>query len=153
MSIFIWTRQCCFLHLRTVSEIKATLSHSYKLTHALHFSWLDHWNSPPVWHQPKSRIHHIILTLASLHSLPVCFTIDFKIWLITFKAWVLGLAPSYTIVNIEPIWPLFAALDPCMRPFWSFQSQDSNLRVTVLLPSGPLDFWRTCLRRKGLQNQ
>lgn len=102
--------------------------------------------------QNAAARHHIIFTLASLHSLPVGFAIDFKIWLITFKA-CLGLAPGYSIVNTDPIWPLLAVLDPWRRPFWSFQSQDSNVRVTVLLPSGLLDFGTTYLRRKGLQNE
>ena len=37
---------------------------------------------------------HITPVLPSLHWLPVCFRIDFKILLITFKA-LNGLAPSY----------------------------------------------------------
>ncbi len=41
-----------------------------------------------------NRGHHITPVLASLHWLPVCFRIDFKILLITFK-FLQGLAPSY----------------------------------------------------------
>ena len=42
----------------------------------------------------SKRSNHITPVLASLHWLPVCFRIDFKILLLTFKA-LHGLSPCY----------------------------------------------------------
>ena len=90
----------------------------------------------------EDYIHTI---LASLHWLPVPFRIDFKTLLITFKA-RLGLAPSYITEMLTPY-----------EPVRSFRSSGGALlavpksrlksKVTVLLPSGPLGFGMTCLRR------
>uniref|UniRef100_A0A672YDQ4 Reverse transcriptase domain-containing protein n=1 Tax=Sphaeramia orbicularis TaxID=375764 RepID=A0A672YDQ4_9TELE len=117
--------QSCFLQLRTISKIKPIVPHHNLETiiHSFIFSRLDYCNSLLSGISQKSlsrlqlvqnaaarlltgfsRHHHITPILASLHWLPVCFRIDFKILLITFKA-RMGLAPSYIqemLVDYEP---------------------------------------------------
>lgn len=48
--------------------------------------------------------------------------------------------------HVDPLWN-------SLQPVWLFQSQGLNLKVSMLLCLGPLDFGMTCLRRSGLQNQ
>ena len=50
------------------------------------------------------KFEHISPVLASLHWLPVKFQIDYKIWLLTFKA-LHGLAPSYLNDLLFPYTP------------------------------------------------
>ena len=117
--------QSCFYHLRSISKIKHMLTPPdlEKVIHALIFSRLDYCNSLLSGINQKSlsrlqlvqnsaarlltgfnRHQHITPILASLHWLPVCFRIDFKILLITFKARS-GLAPSYIADILIPYEP------------------------------------------------
>ncbi len=50
------------------------------------------------------RFEHITPVLASLHWLPVCFRIDFKVLLITYKA-LKGLTPQYISDLLSPYDP------------------------------------------------
>uniref|UniRef100_A0AAQ6IB00 Reverse transcriptase domain-containing protein n=1 Tax=Anabas testudineus TaxID=64144 RepID=A0AAQ6IB00_ANATE len=106
--------QACFYHLRNISKIRSILSfHDTEvILHAFISSRLDYCNSLFTCLSQKSiyrlqivqnsaarlltrkrKYDHITPVLASLHWLPVCFRIDFKILLITFKA-LHGLSPS-----------------------------------------------------------
>ena len=117
--------QSCFYQLRSVSRIKHMLTPPdlEKVIHAFIFSRLDYCNSLLSGINQKSlsrlqlvqnsaarlltgfnRRQHITPILASLHWLPVCFRIDFKILLITFKA-CLGLALSYITDILIPYEP------------------------------------------------
>ena len=117
--------QSCFYHLRSISKIKHMLTPPdlEKVIHAFIFSRLDDCNSLLSGINRKSlsclqlvqnsaarlltgfnRHQHITPILASIHWLPVCFRIDFKILLITFKARS-GLAPSYIADILIPYEP------------------------------------------------
>lgn len=107
--------QSCFRHLRNISKIRSIITFKYRETiqHAFISSRLDHCNSLFTCQNQKSidplqtvhnsaarlltrtkKCDHISAILASLHWLPVCFKIDFKISLITFKA-LHGCSPCY----------------------------------------------------------
>ena len=91
--------QSCFYQLRNISKIRSilNLSDAETLLHSFISSRLDYCNSLFVY-------DHITPVLASLHWLPVCFRIDFKILLITFKA-LHDLAPAYISELLVPYVP------------------------------------------------
>ena len=116
----------CFYHLRNISRIRSMLS--FKdceiIVHAFISSRLDYCNSVLTCLSQKSlhrlqlvqnaaarlltgsrKREHITPILASLHWLPVSHRIDFKILLITYKAFH-GLAPSYIQELLTPYTPI-----------------------------------------------
>lgn len=98
--------------------------------------------------------HHISFDLNSLHWLPVCFRIDLKILLITFKA-LNGSVPSYIAelrLSYEPERSLRSS-DPQAGLCWLFLSPSSKLKVTGFCSRGLLESETPCLRIWDLQNQ
>ena len=98
--------QSCFYQLCNISKIRSilNLTDAETLLHSFISSRLDYCNSLFTCLNQKTlkrlqtvhsaarlltrsrKYDHITPVLASLHWLPVCFRIDFKILLITFKA-------------------------------------------------------------------
>uniref|UniRef100_A0A3B3B5V6 Reverse transcriptase domain-containing protein n=1 Tax=Oryzias melastigma TaxID=30732 RepID=A0A3B3B5V6_ORYME len=104
-----------YYHLKNISRIKDLMSKQdlEKLVHAFIFSRLDYCNSVFTGLPKKSirklqliqnsaarvltrtkKVDHISPVLRSLHWLPVCQRIDFKVLLLVYKA-LNGLAPKY----------------------------------------------------------
>lgn len=104
-----------YYHLKNIARIKGFLSKedTEKLVHAYIFSRLDYCNGIFTGLNKKSikqlqliqnaaarvltntkKMDHITPVLKSLHWLPVCKRIDFKILLLTYKA-LNGLGPKY----------------------------------------------------------
>ncbi|XP_032872790.1 uncharacterized protein LOC116970201, partial [Amblyraja radiata] len=116
-------------HLKNISRIKGLMSQQdlEKLVHAFIFSRLDYCNSVFTGLPKKSirqlqliqnaaarvltktkKVDHITPVLRSLHWLPVCQRIDFKILLLVYKA-LNGLGPKYIsdlLLSYEPPRPL-----------------------------------------------
>ena len=116
------TSKIAFFHLRNIAKVRRILSQSdaEKLVHAFVTSRLDYCNSILAGCPSTSlnslqlvqnaaarvltgarRSDHITPSLASLHWLPVKYRIEFKILLLTYKAYH-GLAPQYLEELIEP---------------------------------------------------
>ena len=116
------TSKIAFFHLRNIAKVRRILSQSdaEKLVHAFVTSRLDYCNSILSGCPSKSlnslqlvqnaaarvltgarRSDHITPSLASLHWLPVKYRIEFKVLLLTYKAYH-GLAPQYLEELIEP---------------------------------------------------
>ena len=114
-----------FTNLRNISKIRSilNLSDAETLIHSFISSRLDYCNSLFTCLSQKTlkrlqtvqnsaarlltrstKYDHITPVLASLHWLPVCFRIDFKILLITFKA-LHDLAPAYISELLVPYVP------------------------------------------------
>lgn len=118
-----------YYHLKNISRIKGLMSQQdlEKLVHAFIFSRLDYCNSVFTGLPKKSirqlqliqnaaarvltktkKVDHITPVLRSLHWLPVCQRIDFKILLLVYKA-LNGLGPKYIsdlLLSYEPPRPL-----------------------------------------------
>lgn len=118
-----------YYHLKNISRIKGLMSQQdlEKLVHAFIFSRLDYCNTVFTGLPKKSirqlqliqnaaarvltktkKVDHITPVLKSLHWLPVCQRIDFKILLLVYKA-LNGLGPKYIcdlLINYEPSRPL-----------------------------------------------
>ena len=118
-----------YYHLKNISRIKGLMSQQdlEKLVHAFVFSRLDYCNGVFTGLPKKSirqlqliqnaaarvltktkKVDHITPVLRSLHWLPVCQRIDFKILLLVYKA-LNGLGPKYItdlLTNYEPSRPL-----------------------------------------------
>ena len=118
-----------YYHLKNISRIKGLMSQQdlEKLVHAFVFSRLDYCNSVFTGLPKKSirqlqliqnsaarvltktkELDHITPVLKSLHWLPVCQRIDFKILLLVYKA-LNGLGPKYIsdlLPRYEPPRPL-----------------------------------------------
>ncbi len=102
--------QSCFYHLRETE----TVTHAFTSSHLdccnSQFSGLNQKNPQTADYKKFScsafnqGYDHITPVSASLHWLPVCFRIDFKSLLITFKA-LLDLAP-------DCIWDLWVPCEP-----------------------------------------
>ena len=117
--------QSCFYQLRNISKIRHILSFrdAETIIHAFISSRLDYCNSLFTCLTQKSlhrlqivqnsaarllnktsRYEHITPVLASLHWLPICWRIDFKLLLVTFKA-LHGLSPGYIFDMLVPYSP------------------------------------------------
>ena len=117
--------QSCFYQLRNISKIRPILSYkdTETLLHAFISSRLDYCNSLFTCLSQKSihrlqvvqnsaarllnrtkRCEHITPTLAALHWLPICWRINFKILLLTFKA-LHDLSPNYISDLLVPYRP------------------------------------------------
>ncbi len=118
-----------YYHLKNISRIRGLMSQQdlEKLIHAFIFSRLDYCNSVLTGLPKKSirqlqliqnaaarvltktkKVDHITPVLRSLHWLPVCQRIDFKILLLVYKA-LNGLGPKYIsdlLLRYEPSRPL-----------------------------------------------
>ena len=118
-----------YYHLKNISRIKGLMSQQdlEKLVHAFIFSRLDYCNGVFTGLSKKSikqlqliqnaaarvltktkKVDHITPVLKSLHWLPVCQRIDFKILLLVYKA-LNGLGPKYIsdlLIPYEPSRPL-----------------------------------------------
>ena len=118
-----------YYHLKNISRIKGFMSQKdlEKLVHAFIFSRLDYCNGVFTGLSKRSikqlqliqnaaarvltktkKIDHITPVLRSLHWLPVCQRIDFKILLLVYKA-LNGLGPKYIsdlLIRYEPSRPL-----------------------------------------------
>ena len=114
-----------YYHLKNISRIKGLMSLQdlEKLVHAFIFSRLDYCNAVLTGLPKKTirqlqlvqnaaarvltntrKVDHITPVLRSLHWLPVCQRIDFKILLLVYKA-LNGLGPKYMqdlLVRNEP---------------------------------------------------
>ena len=119
------TTKIIFYHLKNIARVRLFLSlaSTEVLMHAFISSWLDYCNAL-LSGLPKKSISQLqllqnsdarVLTktrkraritpvLESLHWLPVCFRIDFKILLLVFKC-LNGLGPSYLSGLFLPYWP------------------------------------------------
>ena len=115
----------CYTHIRNIGKIRRflTTSATEKVVHAFVSSRLDHHNSL-LYGLPKyligklqriqnhaarivsrtARHEHITPVLKELHWLPVCYRIEYKILLLTFKC-VHGTAPLYLSQLIKPYQP------------------------------------------------
>lgn len=113
----------CFFHIKLLSKVKTFLSFNdlKTVTHVSVLSRLDYCNSLYMG-LPKSsmswlqmvqnaaarfltgvrRREHITPILSFLNWLPVCYRVEFKIFLLVFKA-LIGLAPSYLsdLINVK----------------------------------------------------
>lgn len=164
--------QSCFYHLRNIAKIRSILSFKDTeiLLHAFISSRLDYCNSlftclsqrdlnrlqlvqnSAARLLTKTRKHeHITPILSSLHWLPVCFRIDFKILLTTFIA-LQGLAPPYILDLLTPYEP--------MRPLRSSGKGLLNVPVTRLRKKGDRAFsaraprlWNSLPRKLDLLSQ
>ena len=117
--------QSCFYQLRNISKMRSilNLSDAETLLHSFISSRLDYCNSLFTCLSQKTlkrlqtvqnsaarlltrsrKYDHITPVLASLHWLPVCFRIEFKSLLITFKA-LHDLAPAYISELLVPYVP------------------------------------------------
>ncbi len=118
-----------YYHLKNISRIRGLMSQQdlEKLIHAFIFSRLDYCNSVLTGLPKKSirqlqliqnaaarvltktkKVDHITPVLRSLHWLPVCQRIDFKILLLVYKE-LNGLGPKYIsdlLLRYEPSRPL-----------------------------------------------
>jgi len=61
--------------------------------------------------------------LISLHWLPVCYRIDFKVPLMVYKH-PKGLAPSY-LTDLSPCWTLFEEVSELLKPRTVSESIDT----------------------------
>ncbi|CAJ1082756.1 hypothetical protein KUCAC02_009465 [Xyrichtys novacula] len=118
-----------YYHLKNISRVKGLMTQQdlEKLVHAFIFSRLDYCNSVFTGLPKKSirqlqliqnaaarvltktkKVDHITPVLRSLHWLPVCQRIDFKILLLVYKA-LNGSGPKYIsdmLIRYEPSRPL-----------------------------------------------
>uniref|UniRef100_A0A8C9TJG9 Reverse transcriptase domain-containing protein n=1 Tax=Scleropages formosus TaxID=113540 RepID=A0A8C9TJG9_SCLFO len=111
----------CFLQLRSIAKIRRFLCRrvSEKLVHAFVSSRLDYCNAllSSCPYKTVSRLQliqnaaarivtrtrkydHITLVLKSLHWLLVCYRVDYKILLLTYKV-IHGIAPAYLCETIN----------------------------------------------------
>ncbi len=99
----------------------------------------------------SKRSDHITPILASLHWLPVCFRIDLKILLLTFKA-LQGLSPCY-ISDLLVVSGPARSLRSSGRGLYLFPRNGWKLEVTEHTQSEPRHSGTSCLRKPGRQNK